>query len=172
VLLHYYYRSTTVDYHFPFFQFDLSTILGKMKTKLTGILIILSLATISCNLDFQQQSKDLLTSITWTIEESPLINGEISKTPESHYTFHKNGNYTLDVGETIIKGQWKWTRRNEIYLELKSINAKGIQGDFDGKQNYYIRILEVSESNLKTLQRFETDTWDSGFAKERNYRPI
>ena len=142
-----------------------------MKTKLTGLLIMMSIAIISCNTDFQGGDNELLTSTNWTAVQKPLINGEMPKFSENS-TFHKDGKYTFEAGEMKVTGEWKWTKKDEIYLELKTISLNNIQENFDGKQNYYLRILEVSENNLKTLERFETDSWDSGFAKEKTYNRI
>lgn len=143
-----------------------------MKTKLSRILIIITcIALTSCDVDVQQESNELLTSAHWTIEQKPLLNGETPKFTEK-YIFHKDGSYTLESGYITIGGQWKWTDQQEIYLQIKTLNIKGENMALNQKQNSYIRILEVNENTLKTLERYEGDAWDSGFAKEITYSRI
>ena len=139
-----------------------------MKTKLAGVIIILGVLSISCDSDVQEVNNELLTSTTWT-DQSPPATQE-SNWPESRYTFHKNGDYTLEFGEEMkITGRWKWVSKNEIYLEFKSMTfGKDKHIDLEG-QNYNVRILEISEVKLKTFKKFETDAWDSGFAREHTY---
>ncbi|HEU5289748.1 MAG TPA: hypothetical protein VFU05_03835 [Cyclobacteriaceae bacterium] len=142
-----------------------------MKTKLTGLLIVLSIAIISCDMDIQQENNDLLTSSIWIGEREPLLNGAKSKWPDNHFTFHKNGDYTYEAGEIIkIAGKWKWIDKNEICISYESVTIEGKWFNFDEKNSYYIRILEISEGNLKTLERLGKDTWDSGFTKEKTYK--
>ncbi|HEU5289747.1 MAG TPA: hypothetical protein VFU05_03830 [Cyclobacteriaceae bacterium] len=144
-----------------------------MKTKLTGLLILFSTAIISCDTDLQQDHNDLLTSTIWKGEQTSLIAGEASKEPECRYTFHKNGDYTLEFGEMMsVTGKWKWVSKNEIFLELKSFTFSGLQENYKKGLNYNVRILEISKSKLKTLKKFETDAWDSGFAREATFKPI
>lgn len=136
--------------------------------KSTALLLMVCIAMISCNTLTQKGTSDLLTSTKWTVEQKQLLNGEMLTTLEN-YSFQKDGKYIFESGEAKVTGQWKWTGMDEIYLELKSITLKGVQQDFDNKQNYFIRILEVSEDKLRTLERFNGDSWDSGFAKEKTY---
>jgi hypothetical protein len=145
-----------------------------MKTKFTKLLITLSITLGSCSTDVEQTSIDLLTFSHWTAEQRPLLNGEMSKFVENHI-FHKDGTYTQEfedrTGKFVMKtkGTWNWTENNEIYLQINSINIKDADHSLEKPLGYYLQILEVSENTLKTIERFEGDAWDSGFAKERTY---
>lgn len=102
-------------------------------------------------------------------EKRPLLSGKMPRVTEYH-TFNADGSYTLESGEIKINGQWKWVDESEIYLQINSIAVANRQDNFDStKSSYHLRILEVSENKLKTLEKFETDAWNSGFAKERTY---
>ncbi|WKK82509.1 hypothetical protein [Marivirga arenosa] len=141
-----------------------------MKTKISGLLIIISIVITSCNTTNQQAKTDLLTSTNWLEETKTVKDGE-SKWQEYH-SFHKDGQYSLKANEMTVTGEWNWTDDNEIYLQFKNIEIEGSENNLEDQQNYYIKILEVSENKLKTLERFEGDDWDSGFAKERNFKAI
>jgi hypothetical protein len=139
-----------------------------MKAKFSKLLIMLSIVLGACGSDVQQSNNELLTLAHWKAEQKPLLNGEVSKFSENH-NFYKDGTYALMANEIKIEGKWNWTNENEIYLRINSINIKGAKENLNKPYGYYIRIMEVSDNKLKTLERFEGDAWDSGFAKEKIY---
>lgn len=143
-----------------------------MKTKLTWPLIVLSIAIISCNADLEQNVDKLLTSTNWKMENEQLKKGETSA-PLVSYTYHKNGNYTWVVDKNMkITGRWKKTGRNEIYVELKSVILNNNPTDLSGNQGFYVEVLEISASHLKTIERFKVDTPNFDVIKERSYKPV
>ena len=133
------------------------------------LLLILYVLSFSCtSTDFQRENNALLTSTRWAAEEAIGNGPKFSEV----FSFQKDGRYTSEVGELKIEGAWKWTGKNEIYLQLTSLIVEGKHEKLHKSLNSYIRILKVSENKLRILERFETDSWDSGFAKEGTYTRI
>jgi hypothetical protein len=129
-----------------------------MKTLLA---IAFTLILISCAKDLNDKNS-LLTSSTWTIKKTDSRAAE-------QYRFLSDGKYFIETNETVINGKWKWINKDEIFLEAEGLTIKGQANKLDAPLRSYIRILELSDKGLKTLERFESDAWDSGFAREQNY---
>jgi hypothetical protein len=145
-----------------------------MKPNFIKILIVLSVVISSCNNEIKPVNNDLLTLSSWTAEPNFLLNGDKSKLIENHI-FHKDGTYTQQftnpTEQVVMKteGKWNWIEDNEIYYQVNLVNVKEMEHMLEKPLGYYLQILEVSEIRLKTLERFEGDPWDSGFAKEKIY---
>jgi len=144
-----------------------------MKSKWLGSLLILCIVIISCNPNIRKESNDLLTSTKWTTDYLKSHTFPLPEYPENH-TFHKNGDYTFEGagGGLVVIGQWKWIGKDEIYVQWKSITVNDVGDNFDEKQSFYMRILEISKTELRTLVRDETDTWESGHATDVNYKSV
>jgi hypothetical protein len=129
-----------------------------MKTLLT---IAFTLISVSCTKDLNDKNS-LLTSITWSIKKADSRASE-------QYRFLSDGKYFIETNETVINGKWKWINKDEIFIEEEGLTIKGQANKLDAPLKSYIKILELSDKGLKTLERFERDAWDSGFAREQNY---
>lgn len=105
--------------------------------------------------------------MTWTVQKGS-IDGEMPKSTEK-YKFLTDGAYILESGEIKVNGKWSWTKDGEIYLQTEGFTLNGQINRFDSSSNAYIKIVELTDKLLRTLERSEGDTWDSGFAKEKNY---
>jgi hypothetical protein len=68
-----------------------------------------------------------------------------------------------------VNGRWNWTKDGEIYLQTEGLTLNGQVNKFDSTSNSYIKIVELTDKTLRTVERSESDTWDSGFAKEKSY---
>lgn len=73
-----------------------------------------------------------------------------------------------------FSGQWLWTDENEIFVmtdevKIDTVSYQFSEGIGSQPQGYYIRITQLNNKELKTLERHQRDTWNSGFAKERLY---
>lgn len=129
--------------------------------------ILAALVLISCGKNASSDKNDLLTSSTWTIEKGS-VDGEMPQLTET-YKFLTDGTYLLEAGEVKVNGKWKWTTNREIYLQTEGLTANEQTDKFESSSNSYIKIIELTDKTLRTLERHETDTWESGFAKERSY---
>jgi hypothetical protein len=129
-----------------------------MKILLT---IAITLILVSCTKDLNEKNS-LLTSIAWTIKKADSRAAE-------QYRFMSDGKYFIETNETVINGKWKWINEDQICLEAEGLTIKGQANKFDAPLRSYLKILELSDKGLKTLERFESDAWDSGFAREQNY---
>lgn len=133
--------------------------------KRTTLLILILVFAFSCNPNSNEEKEELLSSITWAIE--PDEKGNIST-----FQFRSDGIYIMSATEIEVNGIWSWVADDELYLELKGLTFNGEATKFDHKtNNYYIRIIELNETVFKTIERHESDDWDSGFAKEITYIP-
>jgi hypothetical protein len=131
-------------------------------------LVVLLIAIVG-TLQAQLVNKELLSAKSWEVKaksqgDSPMIS-EV-------YQFQQDGTYVFIAGETKVTGKWSWSKDDEILLELKEIVAKGQISKFDTPSKYYIRVLELTSTKLRTLERHEKDAWDSGFAEERRYTQL
>ncbi|HTJ50113.1 MAG TPA: hypothetical protein VL443_11700 [Cyclobacteriaceae bacterium] len=135
-----------------------------MKTLLT---ITFALVLFSCGKNATSDKNDLLTSLNWVVEKGS-IDGETPKATEI-YRFQTDGTYLLESGEVKVNGKWNWTSEGEIFLQTEGMTINGHVNKFDKSSNSYLKIVELTEKTLKTLERNDGDTWDSGFAKEKNY---
>ena len=135
-----------------------------MKSLLT---IAVTLVLFSCGKNSSADRNDLLTSLTWTVEKGS-IDGDMPKSTEI-YKFLTDGTYLLQSGEIKVNGKWSWTKDGEIYLQTEGLTLSGQVNKFDSNSNSYIKIVELTDKTLRTLERSEDDTWDSGFAKEKSY---
>lgn len=127
----------------------------KSLLKITLVLVLFSCGRNS-------EKNDLLTSSAWTSE---------SGTPDGTSTqkFLHDGTYFLEVGGNKVHGKWNWTKDGEIYLQAESITINGKENHFNSGLNTYIKIVELTDKTLRTVERGEGDTWDSGFTKEHSY---
>lgn len=135
-----------------------------MKLLLT---IALTLLLLSCEKNSSADKNDLLTSLAWTIEKGAL-DGEMPKSTET-YKFLADGTYLLESEGIKVNGKWSWTKDGEIYLQTEGLTINGQVNKFDKASNSFIRVVELTDKTLRTLERAEGDTWDFGFAKEKNY---
>lgn len=130
--------------------------------------LALTVVLYSCSLTTGSSNDQLLTAFKWSIEKGS-IDGTMPQSTEYH-TFLTDGTYQLESGDTKVNGKWNWTNDNEIFLQTEGVTINGQTNTFDKKSNGYIKVLELTEKTLKTMERGEGDSWDSGFAKERSYR--
>lgn len=138
----------------------------------TALLIIIALFIFSCNLDSSEEREEMLTSVNWTMEQDLLPSGEVLN-HKTIYNFKSDGTYLLVAGEIEVNGKWTWISGDEILLEIKGLTFNDEETQFDAKSNnYYIRVIELSEKVFKTLERHERDDWNSEFVKEVNYIPM
>lgn len=131
------------------------------------ILIILNLFFNDVSTERCQISSELLTSYAW-IEQ-----GADGKYVVKHL-FNKNGQYSATAGGDCFYGQWLWSGENEVYVAVEGIKSEKYSQEFNhgigsSFQADYIRILEISDKEMRTLERIEGDAWDSGFAREGTY---
>lgn len=131
----------------------------------TIVVLLLSLFLVSCSTD--SDKNELLTSLQWRESKA---DGHATKFVQT-LSFLKDGTFVSDAGTIKIDGKWSWKNENEIYLQITGITAGDQSNAFDKSSNYHVRILEISDKRLKTLELSEGDTWESGFAVERNYTP-
>lgn len=129
--------------------------------------IAIVLFLFSCGKNSNSERNDLLTSLSWTIERASL-DGRPTNAVETH-RFVDDGTYTLESGEVKVNGNWEWTEADVIHLHLESLTINGETNTYDVQPAYYIKIVELTEKTLRTLEKGEGDSWDSGFAKERTY---
>jgi hypothetical protein len=133
--------------------------------RLTISIVITLIVGGSCsfsNTDFDQTK--LLTSNIWKLESNRKVKNE------ELITFNSDGSFTItsDNDNYNSSGVWKWVEHNELFLQYKSLTISGITAELN-RSNYYIRIQEISDERLVTRSRYETDDWDSGFAKTEVY---
>ena len=131
----------------------------------TAVLMLLSLILVSCSTD--SDKNELLTSLHW--KSKPNADG--SKATET-LRFLNDGTFVSDAGAVKINGKWSWKNENEIYVEITGMTTGGQSSAFDKSSNYHVRILEISDKGLKTLELAEGDTWESGFAVEKKYTSL
>jgi hypothetical protein len=131
----------------------------------TALILILT----SCSSNLDSTRNDLLTSTTWIVQRELANSG----TPKSDETikFLYDGNYLSEYKEIKVEGKWNWTTEGEIFLKIQRVTVKGRSVNFDKSRNYYIRIRELSDKVLRTVERYVTDAWDSGFAEKKSYLP-
>lgn len=139
----------------------------KLKVMKSILIIVVIFALGSCASNPASENNELLTSFAWTIEKGS-IDGEMPKSSET-YMFLTDGTYRFQSGEVKVNGKWRWTKEDEIYLQTDGMIMDGQVNSFDLATESYIRVVELTDRNLRTLERGKGDTWDSGFAKERNY---
>jgi hypothetical protein len=130
------------------------------------LITALTLAMLSCGQNTDK--KELLTALTWTIEKGS-IDGEMPKATET-YRFLPDGTYALESENITVHGKWRWTKDDEIYLQTEGLILNRQVTNFDQSSNSYIRVVELTDRTLRTLERSEGDSWDSGFAKTKTYR--
>jgi hypothetical protein len=133
-----------------------------MKSLMT---IILTLLFFSCN--NSTDKNELLTSLNWVVDKGS-VDGDMPKETEK-YKFMNDGTYLVEAGEVKVNGKWSWTKDGEIFLQTEGITINGQLNKFDKSSNSYLRIVELTDKTLKTLERAEGDSWDSGFVKEKKY---
>lgn len=129
--------------------------------------IAVTLVLFSCGKNSSSDKNDLLTSLKWTVEKG-TIDGDMPKSTETH-KFLTDGAYLLESGEIKVNGKWSWTNEGDIYLQIEGLTLNGQVNKFDSNSNSYIKIVELTDKTLRTLERSEGDTWDSGFAKKKRY---
>lgn len=129
--------------------------------------IVIALVLTSCTGSSSDKNR-LLTAVTWTLDKASMDSTKLRV--EERYNFYDDGVYSLEAGETKVTGTWKWIDDDEIFLATEGLTINGNENKFDAPSNSYIKIVELSEKNLKTLERHEGDAWESGFAKEQHYR--
>jgi len=103
--------------------------------------------------------------------EKRSVDAELQK-PVELYQFLTDGTFLLESGEIKVNGKWRWTKDSEIYLQTEGLTVNGKINKFEPGTNAYIRIIELTDKTLRTLERNDGDTWDSGFAEEVNYTAI
>ena len=124
---------------------------------------------LACTESSREEKTELISSTTWTTEQVP---DDVKSEFQSTFEFRSDGTYLLNAGEIEVNGKWSWVADDELYLELKGLTFNGEATKFDHKtNNYYIRIIELNETVFKTIERHESDDWNSGFAKEITYIP-
>lgn len=129
----------------------------------TLVVVLLSLIVVSCSTD--SKKNELLTSLHWK-ESKP---SEDASKPAETLSFLEDGTFVSDAGVFKINGKWSWKNENEISVEITGMTTGGQSNAFDKSSKYKVRILEISDKGLKTLEVAEGDGWDSGFAVERNF---
>jgi hypothetical protein len=125
-------------------------------------LLVLSLILVSCSK--KASNNDLLTSTGWELTPD-------SADPSAPETikFLKDGTYVLEAGNLKVNGKWSWKGDDEIYVAVDGLTSNNGAAKFDKTSNYNVRIKEISTNSLTILEKGEGDSWDSGFAKEKNY---
>jgi hypothetical protein len=139
----------------------------KKIMKLYIIFISSVIILTSCSNSESRKKAVSIAAHAW-ISEPNSNNAETSKVPEI-YSFAEDGKYTMKAGDITVVGKWKWTKKDEIFLQINGIANHDKVNSFDVKQNYYIRITELTDNTLRTLERHEKDSWESGFAEEKKY---
>lgn len=144
-----------------------------MKRLLT---ITLVLFVLSCGQDNRSRRSDLLTSSIWTIDKASvpvetLLGKDYPKLFEK-YQFLADGTCLLTAGETEIYGKWAWAKDDEIYISHEGtvLDGQKIKGDRSYALN--MRIVELTESTFRTLEKGEADNWGSGLNIKGNYTAI
>ncbi len=133
--------------------------------KSLSTIIILMLILVSCG-NSNTARNELLTSAIWTIEGASL---DGSTKPIETHQFLADGGYLLESGEVKVNGNWEWSDDNVIHLKLESLTINGEVNKYDVQPGYFIKVVELTDKTLRTLESGEGDSWDSGFAKERSY---
>lgn len=113
------------------------------------------------------QETEVLTSKKW-LEYGDNLNNKVI------HVFRKNGEYITKSGDISFTGRWYWTDNNEIFTLINEFKNDTVSYQFSEglgslSPGSYIRITQLNDKELKTLERHEGDSWDSGFAKERTY---
>jgi len=132
-----------------------------------NFILIFSLLTQSYSFEGKTQDNDILTSYAWVKDDGRQDHKEV-------YTFYRNGQYITELGEIKTFGKWLWTSKNEIFmlhggLQIDTLSIHIQEGLGSSSQGFYVRIIEINDKELKTLERYEGDSWDSGFAREQRY---
>jgi hypothetical protein len=129
----------------------------------TIIVIFLSaLILVSCST--KSSNNDLLTSTPWA-----LTSNSTDSAGQETLKFLKDGTYVLEAGDLKVNGTWSWKADDEIYLVVDGLTSDNGAAKFDKTSNYNVRVKEISNNSLSILEKGEGDSWDSGFAKEKNY---
>jgi hypothetical protein len=136
-----------------------------MKTII--ILLAFTLTFVSCS-QKKSDTNELLTSSSWVIDPAITESGTASNKSEI-IKFMKDGTYSLEAGGLKVNGKWSWKSENEIYLIIDGLTSDNGAAKFDKTSNYNIRVLEISNTTLRILEKGENDSWDSGVAKEKKY---
>jgi len=131
--------------------------------RLTLILILFSGNSLTLN----PQEKNILTLYSW-------IKVDSNNHPRETYTFFDNGQYSTELGKVKTHGQWLWTSNNEIFmlhrgLQIDTLSVKFQEGLGSTALGFYIKIVDINEKELVTLERYEGDSWDSGFVRKCRY---
>lgn len=132
------------------------------------VTIVLLIGLCSCENNPTERS-ELLTSFTWVMDTG-APDKEMNTT--ERYTFRKDGTFYLESGEVRAFGTWKWNQENEIHLRTDGIVINGQSNRYDKSFDSNMRVLQLANRELRTLEKSEGDDWDSGFAKERSYRAL
>ena len=133
--------------------------------KSLSTIIILMLILVSCG-NPNTARNELLTSAIWTIEGASL---DGSTKPMEKHQFLGDGRYLLESAGVKVNGNWEWSEDNVIHLKLESLTINGEVNKYDVQPGYFIKVVELTDKTLRTLESGEGDSWDSGFAKERSY---
>lgn len=138
-----------------------------MHTKIY-LLILVFLAFTACSINEESKQTNFLTSKTWgkpQILHVPDNMGFWGGTScGESYSFTKNGGYTRkeDCRDFGITGTWTWMKiGDEILIDYQN----------NMPYNHKMKILQLSDTLLHTLERDEHEEENSKNYWEKKYRP-
>ncbi len=116
----------------------------------------------------QERPIDLLTSRSWA-----KIDSSANHDKAIHH-FHKNGQYVFETWNIQFIGKWVSIAPDEIsfhhdWMKIDTMTFQLSSGLGYPQSSYHMRILEISEVELITIEKHEGDLWDSPFVKKIRY---